>query len=185
MLCFHFALPPTLSHTHTHTHTHAHAHAHTHRHTHAHTYTHILHLSCRSTRPKPLKVRDAPISLDSTGGTQVGSCHLLSTCLMASVLGLLSSSYTSIVELTVPIDQVSKSGKMTSPTLFLIFFFFFFWPHCTAGEISVPYPGVEPMSPELRMQSLNHWTTREGPVSSTLFFVLKIIVHILVFCLPI
>ena len=88
------SLPPCHTHTHTHTQTH----------TCTHTHTHILHLSCRSTRRKPLKVRDAPISLDSTGGTQVGSCHLLSTCLMASVLGLLSSSYTSIVELTVPID---------------------------------------------------------------------------------
>ena len=31
----------------------------------------------------------------------------------------------------------------------------------TACGILVPQPGIEPMLPPLRAQSLNHWTTRE------------------------
>ena len=32
--------------------------------------------------------------------------------------------------------------------------------------ILVPQPGIEPMSPALKVQKLNHWTTREVPDSS-------------------
>ena len=55
------------------------------------------------------------------------------------------------------------------PTLyftFLIFKFFnyFFWPCHVACGILVSQPGVEPMPPAVEVQSLNHWTAREGPV---------------------
>ena len=42
---------------------------------------------------------------------------------------------------------------------------FFFWPCRTACGILVPQPGIEPASPALEAQSLDHWTTREVPQS--------------------
>ena len=36
-----------------------------------------------------------------------------------------------------------------------------FWPCHAAFEILVPQPGVEPVSPAVEAQGLNHWTTRE------------------------
>ena len=40
-------------------------------------------------------------------------------------------------------------------------FYFFFFCHCVACGILVPQPGIEPMPPELGVQSLTHWTSRE------------------------
>ena len=45
----------------------------------------------------------------------------------------------------------------------LFLFLVFFWPCHVARGILVPWPGIEPVSPELGTQSLNHWTTREVP----------------------
>ena len=42
--------------------------------------------------------------------------------------------------------------------------FFFFWQCCTACGILVPQPGIEPVTLELEVWNLNHWTTREVPV---------------------
>ena len=42
--------------------------------------------------------------------------------------------------------------------------FFFFWLHCMACGLLVPWSGMEPMSPAVEAQSLNHWTTRETPL---------------------
>ena len=39
---------------------------------------------------------------------------------------------------------------------------------CTAYGILVPHPGVEPISPVLEAQSLNHWTSREVPAVANL-----------------
>ena len=36
--------------------------------------------------------------------------------------------------------------------------------------ILVPQPGIQPMLPALKVQSLNHWTTREAPKSKVLNF---------------
>ena len=44
-----------------------------------------------------------------------------------------------------------------------IFLFFFFLPHPVVCRILVPQPGIKPMPPAMRAQSLNHWTTREVP----------------------
>ena len=38
----------------------------------------------------------------------------------------------------------------------------------SAGGILIPGLGIEPMSPALARQILNHWTTREAPVSDHL-----------------
>ena len=45
---------------------------------------------------------------------------------------------------------------------------FFFWPHCTAGGILVPRPGIEPVPPAVEAWSPNHWTARELPGDSCL-----------------
>jgi len=40
---------------------------------------------------------------------------------------------------------------------------FIFWPQHVAFRILVPQPGIEPVSPEVEAQSLNHCATREVP----------------------
>ena len=44
-----------------------------------------------------------------------------------------------------------------------VLFWVFFWPHHRACWILVLRLGVEPASPAVEVQSLNHWTTREVP----------------------
>ena len=41
--------------------------------------------------------------------------------------------------------------------------FVLFWLCYAACRILVPRPGIEPVSPAVEAQSLNHWTTREVP----------------------
>ena len=48
--------------------------------------------------------------------------------------------------------------------------FFFFWPHHVECRILVPQPRIEPMPTKLRAQCLNHWTVKEVPPCSILFF---------------
>ena len=43
-----------------------------------------------------------------------------------------------------------------------------FWLGCTACEILVPWPGIEPVPPALAAQSLNHWTARRSPREGSL-----------------
>ena len=45
----------------------------------------------------------------------------------------------------------------------------FFWPHYTARGILAPRSGIKPIFHAVEMQSLNHWTTREGPVLGILY----------------
>ena len=45
---------------------------------------------------------------------------------------------------------------------------FFLWPHPVAGRVLVPWPGVEPVSPALRVQNFNDWTAREVLPSSSI-----------------
>ena len=60
----------------------------------------------------------------------------------------------------------------TSLFFFLDFVFcwfvFSFWPCGPACRTLVPWPGIEPSSPALKVQSLNHWTTREVPLITSL-----------------
>ena len=52
-----------------------------------------------------------------------------------------------------------------SCSLATFYLFFFVWPCCVACIILIPWPGMEPMSPALESQSLNHWTIREAPAT--------------------
>ena len=45
----------------------------------------------------------------------------------------------------------------------VLLFFFSFWSGCTACEILVPWPGIEPGPSAVKEPSPNHWTTREFP----------------------
>ena len=47
--------------------------------------------------------------------------------------------------------------------LFLMNFICLFWLRRAACGSLVPLPGIEPASPTVEVQSLNHWTTREVP----------------------
>ena len=55
-----------------------------------------------------------------------------------------------------PVVQVPQKHFLTS-------FFFFFQLHFLACRILVPWPGIEPVSSSVKMQSPNHWTAREFP----------------------
>ena len=44
------------------------------------------------------------------------------------------------------------------------------WALLAVCRILVPQPGIEPVSPGLGVQSVNHWTIREDPVLIDLFF---------------
>ena len=48
-------------------------------------------------------------------------------------------------------------------TLILLFIYLFIWLLCTACGIIVPWLGIEPWPPAVKVQSPNHWTTREFP----------------------
>ena len=59
-------------------------------------------------------------------------------------------------------------GKNVSSTLLLVLnmdclwdFCLLFWPSHAAFGISVPQPGVEPVSSAVEAQGLNRWTARE------------------------
>ena len=53
--------------------------------------------------------------------------------------------------------------------LSLLLFFVFFWPWHMACGILVPWPGIEPASPAVEAQTLNHWTTSKVPSFFILF----------------
>ena len=55
-----------------------------------------------------------------------------------------------------------------SSFLFFFYYLFSFWPHCTVCRILVPQPQIKPTPPAVEVSSPNHWTPREGPVSSLL-----------------
>ena len=41
---------------------------------------------------------------------------------------------------------------------------FAFQPHHVACGILIPWPGIEPVTPALEAQNLNHWTIKEVPL---------------------
>ena len=61
--------------------------------------------------------------------------------------------------------------KLRKATPCICLFFFFLQPHCTACTILVSQPGIEPAPPVVEAQSSNHQTTREFPISYTLYLV--------------
>ena len=64
-----------------------------------------------------------------------------------------------------------------------LFIFIVVWLYCLAYEILVPQPGIEPRPSAVKVQSLNHWTTREFP---TLIFKVQSFAYSLTLppCLP-
>ena len=54
-------------------------------------------------------------------------------------------------------QHILGSGRTGAFTLFS------FGPRCMAYGISVPQPGVKPVSPALEAWRLNHWTARKPP----------------------
>lgn len=66
-------------------------------------------------------------------------------------------------------------GTLTPPFKKLFKFIFIFWLHQkSAGGILVPWPRVEPKSPAVEVQSLNHWITKEVSDSTSFFFFNKV-----------
>ena len=72
-------------------------------------------------------------------------------------------------------------------TICFIFFFFFIWLcqvlavayglfdlHCSMWDL-VPRQGIKPGPPTLRVQYLNHWTTREDPFPARSIFLINLI----------
>ena len=63
--------------------------------------------------------------------------------------------------------ETNKNAKMTQ--CFLVWknwWYFFapiFWPGYVAGGTLVSQLGIEPVPPQVQLQSLNHWATREAP----------------------
>ena len=53
------------------------------------------------------------------------------------------------------------------------FFCLFVWPHSTACGILVPRPGIELWDPAVEARVLNHWTAREVPWASCVFYLLN------------
>ena len=65
-------------------------------------------------------------------------------------------------------QQLANQIELTYWTVYylnFLFYFlnFFFWPCPTACGILLPWPGIEPTTPAVEAQSLNHWTAREVP----------------------
>ena len=80
---------------------------------------------------------------------------------LGCLLLLLTSSLLFIFQSPVPY-QIYGLNINIWLKYFLQFFFFFSLHHVACG-ISVPWPGIEPMTPPMEAWSCNHWSTREVP----------------------
>ena len=58
-------------------------------------------------------------------------------------------------------ELVSTFGKQECQRLYTYIYFVCIWPCCATSGILVPQPGMETVSPAVKVQSPNHWTTRE------------------------
>ena len=76
----------------------------------------------------------------------------------------LSTIFLSVVIILISFPFLSSTSSMQLD-------FFFFLPHHTTCRISVPQPGIEPRRSAVRVQSPNHWTTREFQCSQILMCV--------------
>ena len=63
----------------------------------------------------------------------------------------------------------SLFSPVFNPNSFFFFFFFFYGgrAHHMACEILVPQSRIKPVPPALEAHSLNHWTTREVPLTAS------------------
>ena len=58
-------------------------------------------------------------------------------------------------------------------------------PHHIVCEIRVPWPGIEPVPPEVEVQSLNHWTARDVPAQDFEVTILTLQVFCIIkYCKP-
>ena len=64
-----------------------------------------------------------------------------------------------IIPITLPLWRVSLFPHASQ----CIVFFFSFLLRSVAWGFLFPRPGIEPVAPEVGVQSLNHWTVREVP----------------------
>ena len=63
--------------------------------------------------------------------------------------------------------HAAQCGKKKKILFYDHFFLtFFFGPHPAAYVILVPRPGIEPLPTAVEVQSLNHWTGREVPLTT-------------------
>ena len=71
------------------------------------------------------------------------------------------------------ISYIQKLVLKNIVLFFELLFIDFVWPHPNniplVYGILVPQLGIEPISPELEVQSLNHWTAREFPPKNIAF----------------
>ena len=76
-------------------------------------------------------------------------------------------------------DLTALTGLFFFFSFFLSFSLFLsFRPCCAVCGILVLQPGIEPMSPALGAQSLNHWTAREVPTLTVLYLIFKFLNYI-------
>ena len=67
-------------------------------------------------------------------------------------------------------SRSSQTLSARSPTVCLcVFMCPCFWPYHMAYRILVPQPGIRPRPLAVEAQSLNRWTTREGPYVTLLY----------------
>ena len=62
-----------------------------------------------------------------------------------------------------PTPPLGISFLLSQPPFLFSFYLFIFWTYQVACRFLVPQQRIEPMPPLVEVQSLNHWTTREGP----------------------
>ena len=59
-----------------------------------------------------------------------------------------------------------------------VFWGVFFRPHPVACGILVPQSWIKPMPPAMRVQSLNHWTTKEVPREDIIFVLFALVLNV-------
>ena len=95
----------------------------------------------------------AQLCLVDSCRVQNGNRHSSVMYISGSQLNILGHPHIALIRI-LPFSLIKKNKHVS---LFLTFFL----PHCTACGILVYQPGIEPTTPALEAQSLNHWATRE------------------------
>ena len=54
--------------------------------------------------------------------------------------------------------MTATSASILTSVWIILFIIYLFWPHCEACGILIPRSGLEPESPAVDAQSLDHWT---------------------------
>ena len=122
----------------------------------------------RSGNPMDCGRPNSSVHGDSPGmNTGVGSHFLLQGIFLTqgSNLCLLTSPALAgrFFTTTATWETLNFHPHLQRVTTVSFFFFLIFWPHPSVYRILVPQPGMEPESPAVEAQSLNHWTAREVP----------------------